>query len=90
MLEEIIKAHAPDSVWFWRTHAGAELDLMMLHGSTRTGVEIKRMDAPTLTPSMRIAREDLRLDRLVVVYPGERSYGLGEGVEVVPVSVFCR
>ena len=48
-------------------------------------VECKRMDAPTLTPSMRIALNDLKLDRLVVVYPGERRYALTDRVEVIPL-----
>jgi hypothetical protein len=58
------------------------------HGR-RLGVECKRMDAPGLTPSMRIAVNDLKLDRLVVVYPGERRYALAEGVEVVPLAEFA-
>jgi uncharacterized protein len=85
VLEEILKAHKPDEAWFWATHAGAELDLLMMKQGKRIGVEIKRMDAPRLTPSMKIAMEDLRLDELVVVYPGERRYVLAAGVEVVPV-----
>jgi uncharacterized protein DUF4143 len=62
------------------------LDILMLfkHGR-RLGVECKRMDAPTLTPSMRIALNDLKLDRLVVVYPGDRRYALADRVEVVPL-----
>jgi uncharacterized protein len=54
------------------------------HGR-RIGVECKRMDAPILTPSMRNALNDLKLDRLVVVYPGDRRYRLAERVEVVPL-----
>lgn len=90
VLEEILKAHTPDEAWFWRTHAGAELDLLLMHQGKRTGVEIKRMDAPQMTPSMRNALEDLRLDSLVVVYPGERRYALADGVEVVPFKEYCR
>jgi hypothetical protein len=48
-------------------------------------VECKRSDAPTLAPSMRIALEDLKLDRLIVVYPGDRRYTLHDRVEVVPL-----
>ena len=44
------------------------------------------MDAPVLTPSMRIALADLRLDQLYVVYPGERPYALTRKVEVVPLA----
>ena len=65
---------------------GPRLDLLLFKHGRRIGVECKRMDAPTLTPSMRIALEDLKLDRLIVVYPGERRYPLAERVEVVPLA----
>jgi len=58
--------------------------VLFKHGH-RIGVERKRMDAPILTPSMRIALNDLKLDRLVVVYPGERRYGLADRVDVIPL-----
>jgi hypothetical protein len=56
----------------------------MLRGSRRIGVEIKRSDAPSLTPSMRIALEDLRLNKLWVVYPGRQRYDLNKRVTVIP------
>ncbi len=84
VIEEIIAATRPDEVYFWATHAGAELDLLLFKDGRRIGVEIKRADAPRLSPSMRVAMEDLRLDRLMVVYPGERRYSLAERVEALP------
>ncbi len=89
VIEEIISMVQPDEVYFWATHAGAELDLLLFKDGQRFGVEIKRADAPRLTPSMRAALEDLRLDRLLVVYPGDRRYPLTERVEVVPLRVLC-
>jgi hypothetical protein len=50
------------------------------------GFEFKRADAPSLTPSMRIAMGDLKLERLLVVYPGSRRYTLAEGIEVIPAA----
>ena len=50
------------------------------------GVEIKRADAPRLTPSMRMALTDLGLNRLLVIYPGEKRYSLAEEVDVLPLS----
>lgn len=85
-LEEVLKVHRPDDAYFWATHQGAELDLLMFKRGRRIGVECKRADAPTLTPSMRIALEDLKLDRLLVVYPGARSYRLAAEVDVVPLA----
>lgn len=72
--------------WFWATHGGAELDLLVLQNAQRIGVEIKRADAPRLSASMRQALEDLELDRLLVVTPGERSYRLNERTQVLTLA----
>ena len=69
----------PDEAYFWGTHAGAELDLLMFKHGLRVGVEFKRVDAPTMTASMHIAIQDLKLDALYVVYPGSRRYTLAPG-----------
>jgi predicted AAA+ superfamily ATPase len=87
-MEEVLKALRPDDAYFWATHQGAELDLLLFKRGRRIGVECKRMDGPTLTASMRIALQDLKLDRLIVVYPGELRYNLGERVEVMPLVEF--
>lgn len=89
VLEEVLKTQAPDEAWFWGTHGGAELDLLMMQAGQRIGIEIKRMDAPRLTPSMKIAMDDLKLDRLVVLYPGHQRYSLAERVDVVPFKEYC-
>jgi predicted AAA+ superfamily ATPase len=85
-IEEVINTVQPDKTYFWATHQGAELDLLLFKNGRRLGVETKRMDAPRLTPSMRIALEELRLEQLVVLYPGPRQYPLGERVRVVPLA----
>lgn len=85
-VEEVLKALRPDDAYYWATHNGAEIDLVLFKDGRRIGVECKRMDAPTLTPSMRIALADLKLDQLFVVYPGERRYPLGDRVEAVPLA----
>ena len=84
-IEEAIRVVAPDESYFWATHNGAELDLLLLKNGLRIGIECKRSDAPRVTPSMRISLTDLELDRLVVIYPGTRRYSLAEGVEVLPL-----
>lgn len=85
-LEQTLNRLQPDQAYFWATHTGAELDLLVLRGGRRIGVEFKRADAPRLTPSMRIAMGDLRLSRLWVLYPGERRYALGPGIEALPLA----
>jgi predicted AAA+ superfamily ATPase len=87
VVEEVLRVFQPDQAWFYAVHAGSELDLFFLHGGLRIGVEVKREDAPRLTRSMHIAWQDLRLDRLFVVYPGERRYALGDGIECVPLTM---
>jgi predicted AAA+ superfamily ATPase len=86
VIEQLLQAFEVDHAYFWATHQGAELDLLLMPGSRRIGVEIKRSDAPALTPSMRSALEDLRLNRLWVIYPGERRYTLHERVSVLPFT----
>jgi uncharacterized protein len=86
VIEEIIKTVKPDEAWFWGTHNGAEIDLLIIKNGRMLGVECKKVDAPRLTPSMRIAREDLQLERIAVVYPGNRRYNLNDSVEVVPIE----
>ena len=85
-LEQVLRIAAPDEAYFWATHNGAELDLLLFKAGRRIGVEFKRADAPPFTPSMRIALRDLKLDHLYVVYPGERRYALAEQVDVVPLA----
>jgi predicted AAA+ superfamily ATPase len=86
VLEEVLRVFRPDQAWFYNVHAGSELDLFFLHRGQRVGVEMKREDAPRITKSMRVVQQDLRLDRLFVVYPGERRYALDEGIECVPLA----
>src|SRR6266446_10016017 len=85
-VEEVLKALRPDEAFFWATQQGAELDLLLFKHGRRIGVECKRTDAPVITPSMRIALADLKLDELQVVYPGHKRYALAKDVEVVPLS----
>ncbi len=89
-VEEVLKALQPDEAYYWATHQGAEIDLLLMKRGRRIGIECKRMDAPLLTPSMRIAMEDLKLDELRVVYPGERRYNLSKKIAVVPLAEMVR
>ncbi len=86
VIEEILSAVPKGEGFFWATHQGAELDLRLMKGGRRIGVEVKRADAPSFTKSMRIALDDLSLDTLSVVYPGPDRYALSEKVQVVPIA----
>lgn len=89
-IEETIHRIRPEAAYFWATHAGAELDLLLFIGGRRFGVEVKMQDAPRITPSMRTAMRDLKLERLAVVYPGEKRYALDDNIEVVPLPEVGR
>jgi predicted AAA+ superfamily ATPase len=89
-VEEVLKSFQADEAYYWATYNGAELDLLLFKDGRRIGVECKRADAPTLTPSMRTALADLRLDHLYVLYPGDKKYALGKKVEVVPLAKFVK
>lgn len=84
-LEQVLATQGHDEAYFWATHQGAEMDLVLRGGSRLLGVEFKRADAPKVTKSMRIALEDLGLDRIAVVYPGEKRYPLADRIEAVPL-----
>ena len=80
----------PEQCYFWRTHTGAELDLLVIRGRRRLGFEFKRTDAPSVTPSMRSAQRDLKVERLDIVHAGERSFSLGPGIRAVALRNLLR
>jgi predicted AAA+ superfamily ATPase len=86
VIEQVLGAVPKAKAYYWRTQAGAELDLLLFLKGRRIGIEIKRADAPKMTPSMGSALEDLELQRLLVVYPGSVRYTLRPKVEVMSLS----
>jgi len=72
--------------FFWATHTGAELDLLIVRGRTRLGFEIKRTSAPTLTRSAQIALYDLKLDQLDIIHAGDHTFPLSENVRAVALG----
>ena len=85
MVEALIQrlGARPDQCYFWATHTGAELDLLVVDGRRRYGFEIKRTTAPGITPSMKSALADLGLTRLDVVHAGGDSFPLAPSVRAV-------
>ncbi len=76
----------PHECYFWATHTGAELDLLVVRGLKRQGFEFKRTSAPAITKSMRIAAQDLGLARLFVVHAGRHSFDLSREIRAVALS----
>jgi hypothetical protein len=89
VIEQVLAAEPHDEAWFWATHQGAEIDLILRRGDRLLGVECKRADAPRLTPSIRIALADLNLAWVSIVYPGDRRYLIEDRVEAVPLKTLA-
>ena len=85
-LEQALQILHPYAAYFWGTHAGAELDLVFQFQGKRYGMEIKFNEAPSLTPSMRIAAAELELDHLWIVYPGSETYPVGKNITTLPLK----
>jgi predicted AAA+ superfamily ATPase len=90
VIEETLHTLRPDESYYWATHNGAEIDLVMIIDRRMFGVECKPLDAPRLTPSMKIAFHDLRLERILVIYPGTQRYKIADRIEVVPFEEVIR
>ena len=84
-LQQTLALIKEDNAFFWATHRGAELDLLVIRHGKRYGFEFKCADAPTMTKSLHIAVKDLNLIRTWIVYPGDRRYPVHESVEVIPL-----
>ena len=90
VVEQVLATEPHDEAYFWATHQGAEIDLVLRRGGALYGVECKFADAPRMTPSIRNALDDVGLDRVAVVNPGDRRFPLSDRVEVVPLSALDR
>lgn len=86
IIEEVLAVEQPDEAFFWATHQGAEIDLILKKNGRLLGVECKRTDTPRITPSMRTALTDLALDAIAVIYPGNKRFRLSEQIEAVPLG----
>ncbi|MDF1570854.1 MAG: ATP-binding protein [Bacteroidales bacterium] len=77
-----------EEVFFYATHSGAELDLVFTRNGKKWGVEFKYQDAPAKTRSMYSCIEDLELEHLFVVYPGEKQYQVDGKITVLPLEQY--
>ncbi len=90
VIEQVLMAHSYDEAYFWATHQGAEIDLILRQGDKLFGIECKRTDMPRLTPSIRIALEDLGLERIAIIYPGTKHFPISEQVDAVPFHLAAK
>jgi predicted AAA+ superfamily ATPase len=86
-IEQVLMREPHDEAFFWSTHQEAEIDLLLRRGDMLLGIECKRTDTPRITSSIRIALEDLGLQRVVVLYPGTKRFPISNEVEAVPLRL---
>ena len=86
VLEQLLLILRPQTAHFWATYQGAEIDLIFGHRGRRFGIEVKYSERPRVTRSVRIAARDLALRHVWLVYPGQYSYPVEEGISVVPLA----
>lgn len=86
-LEQLLLITGLDrDAYFYKTYAGAELDLLLFKNNRRYGFEFKYQDAPRPTRSMHTIIQELNLERLWIICPGERSYPLRSNIDVLSIS----
>ncbi len=85
-LEQVLRTLRPSEAYFWRAHSGAELDLFFTHRGLRFGCEFKFNEAPRVTRSTHSAINDLKLQRVLVVYPGEHIYPIDTKITAWPLA----
>ena len=90
VIEQLLKTEPHDQIYFWATHQGAEIDLILQKGDALYGVECKRTDSPRITPSIKIALNDLNLKRVLVIYPGTQRFPIAKHVEAVPLQTLSK
>ena len=88
-LEQVLRLRGTRDAYFWSTQSGAELDLLLFEGGKRIGYEFKYSETASVTRSMRIAMEDLRLDQLWVICPGDVRARLDKGIEVCGITALA-
>lgn len=86
VIEQLLAMGEAEDPWFWGTHRGAELDLLVTVSGDAIGVEIKRTETPSITPSMRHALTDLDLTHLIVIHAGRHRFPLSEDITAVPAA----
>jgi len=87
IIEQLLQKMGSRDYFYWRTHTGVELDLLILKNGKRYGFEIKYSEKPQITKSMRLAAEDLKLDQLFLVYQGKHQFEIENGIKLLPAQM---
>ncbi len=85
VIENIASKMNQSKMWFYRTSAGAEMDLVLEHGQKRIGIEIKRSLSPSPSKGLYNSMNDLKLEEVYIVYPGDTEYKITDQITVIPL-----
>jgi len=85
-MEQVLLSMQPSAAYFWSTYSGAEVDLLLFKDGKRYGIEFKFNEAPRVTKSMHVAINDLSLDHLWIIYPGNDEYPVSDKIMVKPLA----
>lgn len=83
----LLNDYDENDCYYWSTHQGAELDLLVMHQGKRLGYEFKFSESPQVTKSMLIAMQDLKLDSLTIVTPGPHQYDKRENIHIQGLGI---
>ena len=86
VIEQVLRALRPRNAWFWASHGGGEVDLLVVVEGRRIGFEVKFNEAPTITRSMHTVVDTVRLEHLFVVCPTTHEYPASERISVLPAT----
>jgi uncharacterized protein len=90
-IEEILAASGERKAYFYRTAAGAEIDLLLEQkDGSLWAIEVKRSASARMTKGFYHAIQDLKPERSIMVFAGEDRYPLGEGVEAVGLALLVE
>lgn len=90
VVEQILQVVQPSQVYFWGVHSGGELDMLILQGKKKIGIEIKFSEAPLLTPSMKLAYQTLNLSHVWILYPGQHTYSIDKKITAFPLKQISK
>jgi hypothetical protein len=85
-LEQTLQRIKSPQAFFWATHGGVAIDLLLLYRGRKFGIEFKFSEAPKVTKSMVTALEVLKLNRLWLIYPGQHAYPIHEKISALPLK----
>lgn len=89
-LEQVINHNnaEPEECYFWSAHGVAEIDLIIIKNGKRIGFEFKYSSTPKITKSIEIALNDLKLNQVKIIFPGDKIYKLSDKVEAIGLKSF--